>query len=50
MPTRLSSLCYKEEMMKDYIAPEIELLDIVVEPRTEIGVGSNTLPPEDENW
>ena len=36
--------------MKDYLAPEITSLEIVVEPRTEIGVGSNTLPPENEDW
>ena len=36
--------------MKDYLAPEITPLEIVVEPRTEIGVGSNTLPPEPEDW
>ncbi len=36
--------------MKDYFAPEITPLEVVVEPRTEIGIGSNTLPPEDEDW
>ena len=36
--------------MKDYLAPEITSVEVVAEPRTEIGVGSNTLPPEDENW
>ena len=36
--------------MKDYLAPEITLLEVVGAPRTEIGVGANTLPPEDENW
>lgn len=36
--------------MKEYSEPQITLLEVVVEPRTEIGVGSNTLPPEDENW
>ncbi len=36
--------------MKDYLAPEITVLDTVVEPRTEIGIGSNTLPPENEDW
>ena len=36
--------------MKDYFTPDITLLEVVTEPRTEIGVGSNTLPPEDEDW
>ena len=40
--------------MKEYEQPQLVALDIVTEqsltPRTEIGVGSNTLPPEDEDW
>ncbi len=36
--------------MKEYFAPDIQALEIVTEPRTEIGVGSNTLPPENEDW